>query len=775
MRRLTSESWFPGRSRFKSKLLALAALGVSLPVVTTCIVLGLQLDRQARSVFASGLLANLETFSLLIEGLQRNTLDGVRRTAADNTVQVTVELGIDSQLADYLEQQAGVIGLEFMIAFNRNGQSIAVGGNPPHRDRRWRLAALGAPQSPCTVKEGIELQLTACDDTTYLVSVAPVLRNRSLLGASSPKEVSWLGFLAGGVPVAAPALLDDLDRHQLGLSVVWADERLVHAGGVVANVPDLRTDATVEEYEVDGIPYLGASKAMPVGSGKLQIGLLTPLEPLVDAIMTSVGTVAVIGALAVTLSLLFIGILAGRLLRPINELGIGASKIGQGDFTHRITVTSGDEFEALAVQFNEMSARLNALYGQLESSVAERTLELSESLNQQTATAEVLKAISRSAFDLSGVLDTLIRTSVKLTGASRGTVWLRTDDRFTVAALVGVTDPLDLASWTLNESTEIRVFSIERTAALHGDVVNVADVKEDPAFRDLSGVGMLAHRTFLAVPIKRAGRAEGVISISRAVPEPFTTRQIELVKTFADQAVIALENARLLEEVKARSRELAQSRLRRFLAPQVAELLLSSGDTDTRLEIHRCEVTVVFCDLRGFTAFAEGAEPEEVMKVLGEYHSTLGEIIFRFSGTLERFVGDGLLVVFNDPIPVPEHTRKAVEMAISMREQMENLASHWSRYGHSLGFGIGIAQGFATVGPIGFDQRLDYSVIGSIPNLASRLCDHAEPGQILVSQRVSLAIEGLARLRHIGDLTFKGFQKPMPTYEVTEWGGEAIA
>ncbi len=760
------------RSSFKTRLILLAALGVSLPALATCIILGMQLDRQARSLFASGLQSNLKTFSLLVEGMQRNTLDGVRRAASDNTVQVTVELQITSQLTDYLTQQAGLIGLDFMAAFDRNGQPVATAGEASHQKRAWRLAALGSVDTPCTVKEGVELQLVACDGTTYMVSVAPILRNRAVLGAASTRNVSWLGFMAGGIPVPAPELLTALEEHQLGIPLVWANDTLLHAGKL-KNAPEIPPDTQVNEYEVDSVPYLGAATALPIGAGRLRLGLLTPLAPLNRAVLSSVGTVAMIGAFAVLVTLLFISVLAGRMLRPISELRDGALRIGQGDFSHRISVASGDEFEALAGQFNEMSAKLQGLYEELENKVAERTLELSESLEQQTATAEVLKVISRSAFDLDTVLDTLVKTSVRLCSASRGVIWLRTDDNFAVAAFAGHSNDPDPIGWTLPPVPGNDAITIAQTAAANGDIINVADVAADPAYHRSDGRNIGGQRAAMAVPMKRGGRTEGVILLSRSAGKPFTDRQVDLVRTLADQAVIALENVRLIDEVKSRSRELAQSRLRRFLAPQVAELLLATGESDAGLESHRCEVTVLFCDLRGFTAFAESAEPEEVMTVLREYHAALGELIFRFQGTLERFVGDGLLVVFNDPIPVPDHGAKAVRMAVEMRERMQELSAQWSRYGHRLGFGIGIAQGYATVGPIGFDQRLDYSVIGSIPNLASRLCDQARPGQILVSQRIYVAISSEAEMQPVGELSLKGFQNPVPAYEVIRWTNSA--
>jgi adenylate cyclase len=206
-------------------------------------------------------------------------------------------------------------------------------------------------------------------------------------------------------------------------------------------------------------------------------------------------------------------------------------------------------------------------------------------------------------------------------------------------------------------------------------------------------------------------------------------------------------------------------RLKRFLPPHVAEAIVSTGD-DTILESHRREVTVAFCDLRGFTAFAETTEPEEVMTVLSEYHATLGKIIYAHEGTLERFLGDGLMVLFNDPVPCPDPVQRAVRMAVEMRESVETLATEWQRLGHRLGFGIGIAQGYATLGRIGFEGRYDYAAIGTVANIASRLCDEAEPGSILISQRVMVEVEHLIAAETVGKLTLKGLHRPVDVYGV---------
>jgi class 3 adenylate cyclase len=207
------------------------------------------------------------------------------------------------------------------------------------------------------------------------------------------------------------------------------------------------------------------------------------------------------------------------------------------------------------------------------------------------------------------------------------------------------------------------------------------------------------------------------------------------------------------------------SRLKRFFSPQLAELIVAGGAEDP-LKTHRREVTVVFLDLRGFTAFAETAEPEEVMGVLREYHAEMGQLILEHEGTLERFTGDGMMIFFNDPVPVANPAERAIRMALAMREQVRQLAAKWRKVGYELGFGVGIAQGYATIGGIGFEGRWDYGAIGTVTNLASRLCGEARPGQILISQRLLATVETLVEVEPVGELTLKGFHRAVTAYNV---------
>lgn len=263
---------------------------------------------------------------------------------------------------------------------------------------------------------------------------------------------------------------------------------------------------------------------------------------------------------------------------------------------------------------------------------------------------------------------------------------------------------------------------------------------------------------YLTKPVDQAALVARVRSI---------LRQKALYDQVQAQATqLATWNEKLEQRVAEQLGEIERvSRLKRFLAPQIAELILSSGD-EHLLESHRRNVTVMFCDLRGFTAFAESAAPEEVWEVLGEYHAALGTLIHKFQGTLERFIGDGLMVLFNDPLPCPDPSLQAVRLALAMRDCVGHLAVKWARAGHELGFGVGISSGYATIGRIGFEGRSDYTVIGSVPDAAVRLCGEAQNGQILVDVKVRTAIDGHAELDAVGDLVLKDFQRPVTAFNV---------
>jgi adenylate cyclase len=239
-------------------------------------------------------------------------------------------------------------------------------------------------------------------------------------------------------------------------------------------------------------------------------------------------------------------------------------------------------------------------------------------------------------------------------------------------------------------------------------------------------------------------------------------------RVLAQAADLATWNRTLEQRVAEQVAEIERiGRLKRFLPPQIAQLVVSSGH-EGMLESHRREVTVLFCDLRGFTAFSELAEPEEVMSVLREYHTALGVLVDKFEGTVERFTGDGLLVIFNDPLPCIEPSIRAVQMALEMRDEVAKLSLKWSRSGHDIGFGIGIAHGHATLGTIGYEGQFQYSVTGNVANLASRLCDEAKNGQVLIDVNVLDAVEKRADIGFSEELVLKGFSRPVQAFNVRD-------
>ncbi len=220
---------------------------------------------------------------------------------------------------------------------------------------------------------------------------------------------------------------------------------------------------------------------------------------------------------------------------------------------------------------------------------------------------------------------------------------------------------------------------------------------------------------------------------------------------------------RLKEYHDTIERQAAQ--LSRFLSPQIARLV-ASKDGERLLEGHRREIAVVVCDLRGFTSFSETTEPEEVMTVLREYQAAVGELVVRFEGTLEHFEGDGLMAYFNDPVPCPDGPLRAVRMAVAMRDRVHALATGWHRRGHDLGFGVGVAVGYATLGRMGFEGRYDYGAVGGVVNMAHRFCDDAQPGQIIITQRVLAAVDDHVEVQSVGDLVPKGASRPLAAYNV---------
>ena len=415
--------------------------------------------------------------------------------------------------------------------------------------------------------------------------------------------------------------------------------------------------------------------------------------------------------------------------------------------------------------------------------------ETREALEQQTATTEVLQVINSSPGDLTPVFEAMLEKAHILCGADNGTLLTYDGERFWIAARHGISAQLaDALAPGIDPNVAPslgRIVRGERLDHIYDMIEFAAQVSDEAIRRRITALVEIGGiRTQLVIALRKDDLLLGAITANRKVVQPFTDKQIALLENFAAQAVIAMENARLLSELRQRTEEVAElnrglearvaeqidelgrvGRLKRFLAPQLAEMIVSQGD-EKILESHRREIVVVFCDLRGYTAFTETAEPEEVLNFLREYHGALGPLVAEFEGTLDQFSGDGIMVFFNDPVPCHDPAERAVKMAMAMREAANKLTATWRRRGRELGFGAGIAQGYATLGQIGFADRSGYTAIGTVCNLAARLCAEAGDGQILVDQRVAVAVEEMMALEEVGTLNLKGLTQPVLAFNV---------
>jgi class 3 adenylate cyclase len=389
--------------------------------------------------------------------------------------------------------------------------------------------------------------------------------------------------------------------------------------------------------------------------------------------------------------------------------------------------------------------------------LAQLQRELKQAEDRAAAVHDVIQTVARSTFDLDSVFQTVIDRAVLLCHADSGNIARRVDEVYRMVAFTSFGPEYE--RMVRDHVYEPERGSVVGRTVLERGVVHIVDVLEDPdyALANLQSAG--GYRTALGVPMLKDGEPIGAIAVGRNAVEPFSDAEITLLRTFADQVVVAIENVRLFQTVERQRVELAR------FAPQVANLL-SSDEGEKMLAGHRREITALFCDLRGFTAFAETAEPEEVLDVLRAYHLVVGEVVTGHGGTVEHFAGDGLMAFYNDPVPDPAHRLAAVRTAVDVRERVAELAADWRRRGYDLGLGVGITTGYATLGRIGFEGRYDYAAIGSAVNLAARLSDVAAPGEILISQRLQAALEDRVETAAVDGLQLKGFSKPVDAFRV---------
>jgi class 3 adenylate cyclase len=409
--------------------------------------------------------------------------------------------------------------------------------------------------------------------------------------------------------------------------------------------------------------------------------------------------------------------------------------------------------------------------------------ELQARLDREQGTAEILQLLSQSREDEAPVFDLILKKAAQLCGADAAALSLgrkgEAYQRLAAARDMHSTTQDLYAAGKVEMNPET---SLVARAIVNGVPMHIADYAEtdgyragDEVFRSL--VDDTGMRTSLIVPLISKNGAIGALILYRKSVKPYTADQQSLVETFATQAVIAIENVqqfRALERLNAELGERVASqvgeikrmeRFRSFLSPAVADALINSGD-EAALSSHRALIATLFCDIRGFTAFCETSEPEETIEVLQCYHEEMGKLISAHGAGVDKRMGDGIMVIFNDPLPCEDPAGEAVRLALAMRDRMAELCKQWKRLGHRLGFGVGISLGYATIGIVGSEGRYDYTASGTAVNLAARLCDRADDGEILLSPRAYTSIEGDFRAESSGELSLKGIREPVEVFRL---------
>lgn len=685
------------------------------------------------------------------------------------------------------------------LRLTRSAVSIG-GGDDFSRDLRFtQTVARGATFAPAFFRE----------QRPYM-SIAVAHSGRDAGVTVAEIDLRFLSNFVGDAQVGKVGTAYVIDPHGL---VLASSSKGPNRGKDLSALPQVAAllqpfGAALESgTDIDGHSVL--TDARPVARLGWFVLFEQPMSQVLAPIHEVLLRIALLVALGLAVAILAGMLLARRMLIPIRALRDGARRLGAGDFGHRIEVKTADELEELAGQFNSMAGQLHETYSDLEAKVKERTRDLAQSVNELKVLEEVGRAVA-SSLDLDAVLPTVAARALEITRADAVLIYGYDAAKrgFNLVEAKGIGNPGAGSHLAIDQEG-----SLLGEAATTGQPIAIADLASasDPLLKDVAVAA--GYQSVLVVPlVDQTGILGSLIVLRKNIGE-FSSNLIGLMQTFAHQSVLAMRNARLFHEVDQKGRELASAhetvqkqagklreqtdqllnwnrsleervekqlaeierirRLERFLAPQVAQLIASSDGHDSLLDSHRREVTVVFCDLRGFTAFTESTEPEEAMNVLREYHAALGELIFRYEGTLDRYAGDGVMVLFNAPIQFPDHTRRAVKMAVEMRDTIGLLTQKWRNRGHSLGFGVGVALGYATLGQIGFERRLEYAAIGSVTNLASRLCDEAKAGQIVVSQRAYGMVEQWAEAKPIDALQLKGFNHPVLAVEILRWREQA--